>query len=279
MVTSVACIQKFREEFRFRLAAETINQYELAVKQLLNCCKKPFDEITSRDIRSWMLQLDSSGYKAVTVKTKLAGIKLFYRYCLEEELRKDNPVELVPFPFVEEPLPRYLQTEELEKLRMFVKERSQERALIEVLYATGIRVGELAGMKKEDINWPERIIHIPNGKRKKARIVLFTRSCKEHLEAYLDEREDDLPFAFINTTKSGPVCIRTVQLIFETYTKHLGIRLTPHTLRHTFAAHLALKGMPLDCIQVLLGHEGPHQTQLYARLYSHARKQKYDEWM
>jgi hypothetical protein len=71
MVTSVACIQKFREEFRFRLAAETINRYELAVKQLLNCCKKSFDEITARDIWSWMLHLDSSGYKAVTVKTSL----------------------------------------------------------------------------------------------------------------------------------------------------------------------------------------------------------------
>ncbi|MBX9975072.1 hypothetical protein [Cytobacillus firmus] len=77
-------------------------------------------------------------------------------------------------------------------------------------------------MKKEYINWPNRIIHIPNWKRKKAHFVLFTRRCKEHLKAYLGEREDDLPYAFINTMKSGSICIRTVQVKFETYTKHLG---------------------------------------------------------
>jgi len=83
----------------------------------------------------------------------------------------------------------------------------------------------------------------------------------------------------VNTTGKGPICPRTVQKKLEQYGEQLEVKLTPHTLRHTFAAHLAKKGMPLSCIQVLLGHEEPQYTQLYARLYDHARKEIYDEFM
>ncbi|WP_413789613.1 tyrosine-type recombinase/integrase [Metabacillus rhizosphaerae] len=110
-------------------------------------------------------------------------------------------------------------------------------------------------------------------------MVLFTRSCGEYLKKYLEERDDILPFVFINPSATGPACIRTIQDRFNRYKKDLGIHLSPHTLRHTFAAHLAIKGMPLAFIQDLLGHDSPHQKQLYARLYSHARKEMYDEWM
>jgi site-specific recombinase XerD len=134
-------------------------------------------------------------------------------------------------------------------------------------------------MKKEDIIWLERLIHIPKGKRKKARIVLFTKSCEEYLKAYLESRCDDLPFVFLNRYGTRPLGIRAIQKKFKAYQYHLGIPMTPHTLRHTFAAHLAIKGMPLECIQTLLGHIDPHQTHLYARLYSEARKLMYDEWM
>ncbi|MEH6938315.1 tyrosine-type recombinase/integrase [Bacillus sp. JJ664] len=99
------------------------------------------------------------------------------------------------------------------------------------------------------------------------------------LQAYLQMRKDKLTFVFLNSWKNGQVGKRTIQYDFNEYTKHLHFHITPHTLRHTFAAHLAIKGMPLECIQTLLGHNTPHQTQLYARLYAHVRKEIYDEWM
>lgn len=272
-------MQQFKNEYSFRLTEETVYQYVLAVEQLITYCNKTFSEINSRDIRRWMSSLESKEYKAVTVKTKLAGIKLFFKYCVEEELLTKDPVKNIPFPEVEDKLPFYLQVDELTQLRKLVMGRIEERSVIEVLYTTGVRIKELVAIKKEDINWPERMITIPKGKRKKERIVLFTRECEVHLKAYLDEREDNLPFVFINTTKTGSMCPRTIQNEFKTYSKKLGIHMTPHTLRHTFAAHLAMKGMPLACIQVLLGHNGPHQTQLYARLYHQARKVIYDQWM
>jgi site-specific recombinase XerD len=136
-------------------------------------------------------------------------------------------------------------------------------------------------MKKTEINWSERLILIPNGKRKKGRIVLFTKECAEHLKAYLDSRTDDWPFAFALVTSNGrrSKYARVVDKRFLKYSEQLGFKVTPHTLRHTFAAHLAKKGMPLKCIQDLLGHDKYETTQIYARLYDHARKEMYDEWM
>ncbi|CAM3789231.1 hypothetical protein GCM10009865_49170 [Aeromicrobium ponti] len=101
-------------------------------------------------------------------------------------------------------------------------------------------------------------------KRKKDRVVLFERECAEHLKAYLDTREDTIPFVFVNFKSTGQMFPRTIQLEFDCYTKRLGVHISTHTLRHTFAAHLARKGMPFACIQVLLWHNGQHQTQLYA---------------
>lgn len=266
-------------DYSLRLEPQTVDLYQKAVRQMFAYSSKSFDVMKSKDIRNWLIYLNENGYKSVTIKTKLAGVKLFYKYCMEENFIESNPAKLIPFPQVAESLPHYLQMEQLIRLRQHVEKQIQERALIEVLYTTGIRIGELAEIKKVDIDWSERLIHIPNGKRKKARIVLFTRSCAEYLQAYLEKRSDNLPFVFVNTTATGPVCKRTTQKKFKTYTKKLEINITPHTLRHTFAAHLAIKGMPLDCIQVLLGHDSSHQTQLYARLYNHARKEIYDEFM
>ena len=122
-------------------------------------------------------------------------------------------------------------------------------------------------------------MHVRKGKGKIGRIVLFTRSCEEHLKAYLNERKDDLPYVFLNVPGTGPIHYQFVEKNFRKYKKELGIHVSPHTLRHTFAAHLAMKGMPLVGIQSLLGHASPENTQRYARLFDHERKQVYDDWM
>ncbi|TXC79032.1 tyrosine-type recombinase/integrase [Metabacillus litoralis] len=279
VITSENCIQKFKEDFMFRLDPKTIDLYQRAIKQLLQYCEKPFEDIISRDIRNWLLHLNEKGYKPITVNAKLFGLKLFYQYCVEEKFVSNNPLNSIIFPDIEDKLPRYLEIGQLLQLRKYVEGKLQERAIVEVLYATGVRIGELAEIKKEDIDWSERIIYIRKGKRKKERIVLFTRLCEEHLKSYLHNRSDNLPFLFVNKSGTRKVCIRTIQGDFSNYRQQLHIEITPHTLRHTFAAHLAIKGMPIECVQVLLGHEKPNQTHLYARLYHQARKEKYDEWM
>ncbi len=278
MKTNEECLKNFIDDYNMRLAESTLDNYQKAIKKMLVNCDKLFVEITSKDIRDWVQDLGTR-YKPSTVRNMLAGVKLFYKYCLEDELIKHNPVASVPYPEKEEELVHYLQNDQLTELRKLVEGRLQERAVIEVLYTTGIRISEMIALKMEDIVWSERIMHVRKGKGKKDRIVLFTRSCEEYLQAYFKERLDDLPFVFLNGTGKAPINIHYVQNNFRKYRKELGFHLTPHTLRHTFAAHLAMKGMPLVGIQALLGHVKPEYTQLYARLFNHAKKQMYDEWM
>jgi site-specific recombinase XerD len=279
MMLSEEMIQTFINEYDVRLTKETLDLYQKSVWNLLTFCDTSLNSITTRDIRNWILHLENNQYTSSTINSRLAGVKLFYKYCVDEEIVKESPAEVVPFLHLKDKLPYYLKMDQLMQLRKLVEGRLEERAVMELLYATGVRIRELVAIKLEDIDWSERIIRIEEGKRKKGRIVLFTRECSEHVKAYVQTKQDSTPFLFTNVLGTKSIPVRTIQRRFEVYEKKLGFRITPHTLRHTFAAHLAKKGMPLECIQTLLGHNMPHQTQLYARLYSHAQKEMYDEWM
>lgn len=279
MKTLDECIKQFIDDYSFKLEKSTLKASETSIRQLVNFCDKPYYELSTRDIRSWLMHLKEKGYMPGSILTKLLALRLFYRYCIEEVLMNYNPVETIPIPKREDKLPHYLTMHQLVQLRMLCDRSVKQRAVIEMFYATGVRIRELTSMKLEDISWSDRIIQIPNGKGKKERIVLFTKECAEHLNTYLKDRDDDLPYVFLNCLKNGPIHRRTIQKWFRIYREKLGIFMTPHTLRHTFAAHLAIKGMPIECIQVLLGHDNPHDTHLYARLHQQAQKQMYDVWM
>lgn len=270
---------KFKEEFQARIAPKTLNEILSATNQLLAYCQKPVSDIQTKDARNWLLHLQNSGYAQSSVATKLASIKTFFRYCLEEDIISVNPLILISVSREKYKTPNYLKMDQLEQLRKVASIQRQQRAIVEVLYATGVRISELCAMKREDIKWSQGTIHIPNGKGKKARMVVYTRQCEEHLKAYLQERTDDLPFLFLDRFQKGPIPVYVIQHYFVKYKTQLGFHVTPHTLRHTFAAHLAIRGMQLMSIQVLLGHEEPSHTQVYTQLYQQAQKDKYDEWM
>lgn len=272
-------ITQFQLDFQFRFQPGTLVVYQRSVKQFLSFTEKSFDSITKGDIRNWLIHLTENGYKPSTTRNKLISLKTFYKYCWEEELIEVNPAKAIPLPERDESIPQYLTRDQLFQLRRLVEGNLVERALIETLYATGIRISELAAMKKEDIHWSERTITIPSGKGKKGRIVLFTPTCAEYVISYLENRTDELPDVFANPMGNRHIGIDWVNRKFQSYAKQLGFHVTPHTLRHTLAAQLAQKGMPLEAIQKLLGHDDPHSTQLYTRLYDHARKEIYDELM
>lgn len=273
-------IREFLLDSQFRLDSESLKQYESAVRQFLAYVGKSLPAITKSDIRAWLGHLKEKGYKPNTLASKLTGLKSFFKYCLEEDITLHNPAEKIPYPHKGEKLPYYLTLEQLNMFRRLLEGRLMERAILEVLYSTGVRISEMCAMKKENIDWSERTILIPNGKWKKGRNVHFTLECGEHLKSYLDSRTDDLPYVFLSLRfKDRPLHKNTVGKHYWYYAKTLEFKVTPHTLRHTFAAHLTQKGMPLNCIQNLLGHTDPHQTRYYARLYNQARKEKYDEFM
>ena len=271
-------IHHFKEDNQFRLVPSTIQHYQQSVRKLWEHVQLPIDMITTKDIRNWLSDLEEvEGYKPSSIATHLTGINAFFTYCVEEEFITNNPTSGIPRPKVGEKLPNYLTSLQLVGLREMVKGNVLERAIIEVYYSTGVRFNELRGITKANINWSERSILI-KGKGNKERIVLFSKACGEHLKVYLASRTDDLPYVFVNQLATREIGKKIIYKMFRNYSTSLGVKITPHMLRYTFAVHLIQKGMDAADVQDLLGHENPKTTRLYTRLYGHALKEQYDKW-
>ncbi|MCQ6266857.1 tyrosine-type recombinase/integrase [Fictibacillus sp. WQ 8-8] len=149
--------------------------------------------------------------------------------------------------------------------------------MVETLYSTGVRVSELINITLEEIKWETRQIWIRKGKGNKERFVLFTHECYERIKAYLSDRETDSKYLFTNR-QGGRLSRVFIEYQFRQFSDALGFRITPHTMRHTFAAHLAEKNMPQSYIQELLGHANINSTRIYTRLMESARKKQYDKY-
>ncbi|ATP40845.1 hypothetical protein CSE16_12760 [Solibacillus sp. R5-41] len=277
-IKTEACIERFQLEYRLRLSSQTMKGYIFSVTQLFDYLKMEPSRVSKKDIRNWLLHLSEAGYKPSTIKDRLIGLKTFFKFCMEEGYVTKNPAKDIPYPKREDKKPTYLNKGQLMLCRELVKGNVMERALLEVLYATGVRISELIAMKKEDINWDEKSIFIPEGKRKKERIVPFSRECGGYLSAYLESRTDDLPYVFVNSRFNRLLHQTRINERFRYYSSQLGFRVTPHMLRHTFATHLVKRGMRFDIIQLLLGHDDPKTTQLYTRFYEEGQKEEYDRW-
>lgn len=267
----------FFKDNHMKFSSETKRSYTIALRQFFTFVEKPYDTIKAGDIRGWMVSMEANGLKPKSIQLKLIAVKTFYRYCMEENLLKKSPTATVKAPKKEDSLPYYLDKRELTLLQEHTKVNKQERAIVEALYATGARISELLNIKLSDIKWETRQIWIQKGKGNKERFVLFTHDCEVRLKVYLDEREFESEYLFCNT-RGNPLNREFVQGKFREYKDALGFRVSPHTIRHTFAAHLAEKDMPQSYIQELLGHVNINSTRIYTRLMEHARKRKYDQY-
>ena len=270
-------MEVFLNDNQARFSAETTRGYRIALKQFFSFCSKPFDQIKAIDIRVWMNSMEEKGLKPTSIHLKLSAVKSFYRYCMEENIVKKNPSLIVKTPRIDDSLPYYLSRRQVTLLQELTKSDPQARAMVEALYTTGVRISELLNIKLVDVKWDTRQIWIKEGKGTNERFVLFTHECAVRLKAYLNERKIKSDFLFCNS-RGGKIDRDYVQKQFRKYTKTLGFRVTPHTMRHTFAAHLAERNMPQAYIQDLLGHVNFNSTRIYTRLMEHARKKKYDQY-
>ncbi|HBV96174.1 MAG: integrase [Peptococcaceae bacterium BICA1-7] len=272
-------INKYFYDNELKFSKHTIKAYSNSLKEFFSFCKKEYDEVKATDIRDWLAVFINCGYKPNSIILKYYSLKSFYQYCIEEGLIKKDPTSDMLLPEKEKLIPVYLNQQELANLKNASANSPRDRAIIETLYTTGVRVSELVNIKKEDINWYNKEILICKGKAKKERFVLFTIECAERLKKYLALRIDESPYLFVNG-QGYPLSVRGVNFILNKYSKilNLGYSISPHKLRHTFAARLAAKGMPLSCIQDLLGHDNIKNTIIYTRLYAQARKNKYDNF-
>lgn len=228
-------------------------------------------------ITDYMSQLKNKGLAAATIARKLAAIKSFYRFMTAEGYMDANPAEVVEAGTKGIRLPRVLSEDEVERLLaqpdITTAEGFRDRTMLEVLYATGMRVSELIGLTMERVNLNMKYI-IAFGKGSKERIVPLGSVAAGFLEKYLDEvrpkltHEDRVTDIVFLAFGGHELTRQRFWQIIRTYGRAAGInkKLTPHILRHSFATHLLDNGADLRSVQELLGHSDISTTQIYTHL-------------
>lgn len=269
--------QAFFNDHHARFSSETTRGYRIALTQFFAFCKKDYEHVKAADIRAWLATMEEKGLKPRSIHLKLAALKSFYNYCMEESKVKKNPTLTVSTPKIDDSLPYYLSKREIALLQELTRQKPRDRAIVETLYATGVRISELLQIKLEDVKWDSRQIWIRKGKGNKERFVLFSNDCAVRLKTYLEQRGKESDYLFSNC-RGGPLSRVFVEQQFRFFSEELGFKVKPHTMRHTFAAHLAEKGMKFAYIQDLLGHANINSTRIYTRLMNHSRKKQYDQY-
>src|SRR5258705_1435921 len=232
------------------------------------------DHIT---VREWLASLHTAQKKKASIARKLAALRTFFQFLVREVVLELNPAKLVATPRQEKKLPKHLSIEEAVK---FVESPDPEtdlgkrdRAMLELMYATGVRVAELTKLNLGHIDFRNRLIRV-TGKRRKERIVPFGEPALEALRTYLDVREHFLdaapisvrePEALFLNYQGTRITTRSVGRMVEKYIRLCAGRydISPHALRHSFATHLLDSGADLRDIQELLGHARRSTTQIY----------------
>ena len=238
-------------------------------------------DIKYSDIRFLLEYYDSINLKSVSIRRKISSLKGFYKFLGRKGKVKDNPFSYVTLPKKEKKLPQYLNYNEMIEIFDVIDISTilglRNRLVMELLYATGVRVSELVNIKIKDIDINNRSI-VVTGKGNKTRIVFFNKVCQEYLKKFIEEslpiRKDD--YLIINNQGKG-ITTRGIRLIIDKVIKETSIikHIHPHTLRHTFATHLLNNGCDLLTVQELLGHTSISTTGIYTHVSKEHVKEVY----
>lgn len=251
----------------------TIRSYRKDLDTFFEYVRSGAEDIEMLDVRGFVAGQINDGLKKSTVGRRLATIKSFFRFLQREGYIKTNPARLVNTPKMPKLLPKFLTVDDafslIEKPDGIGFAPARDRAILELLYSSGLRVSELSGLNSDDLNIREGFVKV-RGKGKKERIVPVGKKALEALKAYMIERvllkKKDRAL-FLN--RSGTrLTDRGVRRIVVKYAREVLLdgRIGPHTLRHTFATHLLQGGADLRVIQELLGHSSLSTTQKYTHL-------------
>jgi integrase/recombinase XerC len=229
--------------------------------------------VTSADIRSWVVSMFSQGISSASVHRKISCLRVFYRYLRKEGVISRDPLEKVVMPKRKKALPSFVEEKAMSDLLDSYDfgegfPAARDRAVLEMLYLTGMRRAELIGLKCNDIDLPEGTIKV-TGKRNKQRIIPIVLPFRRRLEEYIAARND---FAgdnragwFFVTDKGNKLYDKFVYNIVKRYLSMVTTieKKSPHVLRHTFATHMLNRGADLNSIKELLGHANLSATQIY----------------
>lgn len=268
-------------------SGNTIASYRRDLLKLCNYfegvgCLAP-EDISSTDLSSYVLSLEKIGMSSATISRNIASIKSFFLYMLKKGVIKEDCAEQLKPPRIEKKLPEILSVEEvnllLEQPSKATPKEIRDKAMLELLYATGMRVSELISLKIEDVNLAMSYIYCRDvGKE---RVIPIENAARIALEHYIKYARvgmcKDSNYLFTNL-KGQPMTRQGFWKLIKAYAKKAGISkdITPHMIRHSFASHLVTNGADLKAVQEMLGHSDISTTQIYLKSRQSRIKEEYD---
>jgi integrase/recombinase XerC len=263
-------------------SAYTIVYYNQDIEEFVQFMKSQsinsISQVTYTDVRIYLTELYKHKLARKSVARKISSLRSFYKFLMREHIVKDNPFSLVSLPKKEQRVPQFLYHDELAKLFQVSDQSTplgqRNQAILELLYATGIRVSECCKLELADIDYSLGTILV-NGKGKKQRYVPFGSFANDAIELYMEHGRRELikkgsssnSALFLNY-RGGTLTPRGVRLILNDLIEKasLSIHISPHVLRHTFATHMLNEGADLRTVQELLGHSHLSSTQIYTHV-------------
>jgi integrase/recombinase XerD len=272
-------------EFEKEFSKNTIESYKNDLedfKEYLKIINKKPEDIDKKDAFDYLIYLSRKKLKPSSLRRKISSIRSFYRFLIREELIDRDPTNDLTFPKNEKKLPQILTVEEIEKLINVIPKNSlkgkRDKAIIELLYSSGLRVSEIINLKIKDLDFNNNYLKC-FGKGSKERIVPFGELAKNYIFDYLNEREkNNIKSEYLFTTKKGEKLLRQeINNFLRVYSKRAKLKkkVHPHMLRHSFATHLLERGADLRSVQELLGHVDISTTQIYTHLTKEYLKEIY----
>ncbi len=263
------------------LARNTISSYQADLKKFSSFLKEKgetsVDNVTREDIRNFLMALKNKKLSVNSIARNLVSIKSFFKYLVNERIIKDDIAAVLESPKLWKKLPDTLSIGEVDKIILKAnfknKQGIRDKAILEVLYGTGMRVSEAVNLKLRDINFEVGFLKC-KGKGQKERIVPFGGKAQTAIKRYLKEarpdfilKKRDVPEIFLSRL-GRPISRVSIWKMIKTYTRKANIKknITPHTLRHSFATHMLEGGADLRIVQELLGHADISTTQIYTHI-------------
>jgi integrase/recombinase XerD len=274
------------DQFLEMLAAEkghaknSLEAYSRDLTHFRETCGRRFMDVSAEDIRGYLAWLYKEGLKAGTVARRLSAIRQFYLFLYRDAIRGDNPAANIESPRMEQKLPKVLSEADVDRLLDIAEEEGAAgkpeglrlHALVETLYATGLRVSELVTLPRRSIG-PDTAMIMVKGKGGRERMVPLGGKARKALLAYLTARDagkdKGSPYLFPSRGKEGHLTRRRVGQMMKDLAVAAGVMpsaVSPHKLRHAFATHLLAHGADLRAVQQMLGHADISTTQIYTHV-------------
>jgi integrase/recombinase XerC len=243
--------------------------------------KKDLIKVNEEDIRDYLEYLNLKKEKISSIRRKISTFKSYYKYLYKNNIidKKEYPLAKIAYPKQEKKLPKFIYYNDLLEIIEEAgksKDGLRDRLIIELLYATGIRVSELVNIKINDIDFKNRKI-VVCGKGNKERIVYYGEYAEEVLNNYLETHKSNKEKYLMMNSKGEKITDRGIRYIIENIMKKLSVKthVTPHVLRHTFATDMLNNGCDIKVVQELLGHSSLRTTEVYTHVTNERLKEVY----